>query len=237
MATLLVLGSKPDPALPPRQTFDAVACANASGFSAAKHGLPDPVFTVMSAILTSGRQAPNRLALQALSGLCTGTLYFYPRPEKGGPVARRLRRINSFRTRPWYFRWKLHRCGYRYQRFEAHDIEHYLGLLRRLCDDDPEILARVADKLPSTGMMALVLGIAGGAYSRYIISGFSFEITHAYADNPLVAERGTTQSKHADTDMALLRHLADRFGTVYTTEQTVHERVGVPLFTRASVAV
>ena len=40
MTTLLVLGSKPDPVLPPREAFDAVACANASGHSARRYGLP-----------------------------------------------------------------------------------------------------------------------------------------------------------------------------------------------------
>ena len=83
MATLLILGSKPDPVLPPSDAFDALACANASGRSAARHGLPTPLFTVISAILTSGKQAPNRLALEALAGLHTGTLYFYPRPARG----------------------------------------------------------------------------------------------------------------------------------------------------------
>ena len=32
---ILVLGAKPDPALPPPGSYDAVACANASGRSAA----------------------------------------------------------------------------------------------------------------------------------------------------------------------------------------------------------
>ena len=31
MTTLLILGSKPDPALPPRSAYQDVACANASG--------------------------------------------------------------------------------------------------------------------------------------------------------------------------------------------------------------
>src|SRR5690606_35619523 len=70
MTTLLVLGSKPDPALPPRSDVDAVACANASGRSAADLGLPSPVLTAMSAVLTSG-QPSGRHSLRALRGLRT----------------------------------------------------------------------------------------------------------------------------------------------------------------------
>jgi hypothetical protein len=55
MTTLLILGSKADPALPPRAAWDELACANASGFSAARHGLPTPAYTVMTAVLTSGK--------------------------------------------------------------------------------------------------------------------------------------------------------------------------------------
>ncbi|MEZ5860807.1 MAG: hypothetical protein R3D28_17830 [Geminicoccaceae bacterium] len=73
MSTLLILGSKPEPALPPPGLIDAVACANASGRSAVQHGLPDPVLTVMSAVLTSGHKAANDLALEALRGLRTGS--------------------------------------------------------------------------------------------------------------------------------------------------------------------
>jgi hypothetical protein len=86
-------------------------------------------------------------------------------------------------------------------------------------------------KQPSSGMLALALGMAEHAYDRFILSGFSFEITHAYADNPLIAERGSTASQHADTDIALLRHLSKKFGNIYTTEPVVSERTGVPLLT------
>ena len=41
--TILVLGSKPEPALPPPGSYAALACANASGFSARAHGLPPPL--------------------------------------------------------------------------------------------------------------------------------------------------------------------------------------------------
>ena len=71
MKTLLILGSKPEPVLPPPGSYQAVACANGSGHSAAARGLPRPVFTVMTPLIAcdidSGRQT-----LEALRGLTTG---------------------------------------------------------------------------------------------------------------------------------------------------------------------
>ena len=74
---LLVLGAKPDPILPPPGSFDAVACANASGRSAAELGLPTPVFTVLTALLTdgseAGRHAPCEPAPGSLPARCIST--------------------------------------------------------------------------------------------------------------------------------------------------------------------
>ena len=230
MRTLLVLGSKPDPVLPPREGFDAVACANASGRSAASSGLPTPLFTVISALVTSGKQAPNRLALEALAGLATRTLYFYPRPVRGrGALSGAVQRLRSFRTSAPYFRRRLRALPYAFERFEAPGLERYHAMLAELCDQDPELLARIRAKQPSSGMLALAIGMAWHEFERCVLSGFSFEITHAYADNPLIAERGSASSKHADTDIALLRLLSNRFGTIYTTEPAVNRRAGIPL--------
>jgi hypothetical protein len=230
MATLLVLGSKPNPVLPPRDGFAALACANASGRSAASHGLPMPLFTVISAIVTSGKQAPNRLALEALAGLATRTLYFYPRPVRGhGALSRAVHRLRSFRTQAFYFKRRLHTVGYRFDLFANPGLERYQAMLAELCDHDPELVAQIRAKQPSSGMLALAIGLAWHEFERYVLSGFSFEISHAYADNPLIAARGSAHSKHAETDIALLRHLSKRFGTIYTTEPTVNQRAGVPL--------
>ena len=230
MRTLLVLGSKPDPVLPPGDSFDALACANASGRSAARHGLPTPLFTVISAILTSGKQAPNRLALEALAGLSTRTLYFYPRPVRGrGPLGRGFNALRSLRTSAPYFRSRVRSLPYRFDHFENPGLEHYQAMLAALCDDEPSLVAQMRAKQPSSGMLALAIGLAWYEFDRHVLSGFSFEITHAYADNPLIAQRGTASSKHAETDIALLRHLSRRFRTIYTTEPMVHQRTGVPL--------
>jgi hypothetical protein len=229
MSTLLVLGSKPDPVLPPTDSVDALACANASGRSAARHGLRTPLFTVISAIVTSGKQAPNRLALEALAGLGTRTLYFYPRPVRGrGPLGRGFNALRSFRASAPYFRRRLRSLPYSFDRFENPGLERYHALLAELCDHEPALLARIRAKQPSSGMLALAIGIGWHDFERFVLSGFSFEITHAYANNPLIAERGSAGSKHADTDVALLRHLSRRFGTIYTTEPTVNQRAGIP---------
>jgi hypothetical protein len=238
MATLLILGSKPDPVLPPPGSFDALACANASGRSAARHGLPTPLFTVISALLTSGKQAPNRLALEALAGLRTGTLYFYPRPGRGrGALGSGWRALRTFRTGPTYFRARLRTLPYRFERFENPGRVGYEAMLATLCRDDPQLLGQTRAKQSSSGMLALAIGLAWHDFARIVLAGFSFEITHAYADNPLIAERGSAISKHADTDIALLRHLSKRFGTIYTTEPVVHERAGVPLLPELAPAV
>jgi hypothetical protein len=230
MRTLLVLGSKPDPVLPPSESFEALACANASGRSAAHHRLPTPLFTVISAIVTSGKQAPNRLALEALAGLGTRTLYFYPRPVRGcGVLTRALNGLRAFRTSPLYFRSRLRSLPYSFDRFENPGLERYHAMLAELCNHEPELVAQMCAKQPSSGMLALAIGIAWHDFERFVLSGFSFEITHAYAANPLIAERGSASSKHADTDVALLRHLSKRFGSIYTTEPAVNRRAGIPL--------
>jgi hypothetical protein len=229
MATLLILGSKPDPVLPPRSAYEALACANASGFSAARHGLPTPAYTVMTAVLTSGKAEDNH-SLRVLRGLKTGTLYFLPRPEpRGRAVKRLLSHLKQWRLKPFYMRRRLHRLGYRFDRFVVRSATHYHALLCSLCKHDPEIAELIRSKQPSTGMFALAIGLADGAYDRFILSGFDFGLAHAYGENPLIRTRGTTESKHADTDIAIIRHLATTQGGIFTTEPAVHERTGVPL--------
>lgn len=229
MATLLILGSKPDPALPPRSAYQALACANASGFSAARHGLPTPAYTVMTAVLTSNKAEDNH-SLRVLSGLETRTLYFLPRPEpRGSPAKRLLTHLKQWRLKPFHMRRRLHRLGYRFDRFVVRSATYYRTLVYSLCDHNPEIIELIRSKQPSTGMFALAIGLADGAYDRFILSGFDFGLSHAYGENPLIRARGTTESKHADTDVAIIRHLAAKHGGIVTTEPTVHERTGVPL--------
>jgi len=230
MPTLLVLGSKPDPALPSPSEYDDLACANASGRSAHEHGLPTPTYTVMSSILTSERQEANTLALKALTGLRTETLYLYPRPPyRGNPLKKVLHDLKFVKTKPFYFRRKLKSLKYECDNFVAEPLKFYVDRVEALCDYDVDLVDLVKRKLPSTGMVAIALGVGERGYERVIVSGFSFEITHAYAANPLIDQRGTTGSKHADTDVAFLRYLSDKYRSIYTTEKVVSERCGIPL--------
>lgn len=224
--TLLVLGSKPDPVLPRAAQFDAVACANGSGYSAAKHGLPAPRFTVMSAVLGS---LPSGLqSISALSGLSTERLYFSPRPDDRRGVRRMLRTLKTYDMQPFWLKRKLREASYSFGDFVVRPHAEYLRLVRNLCEGAPDVLALVDRKQPSTGMMTLAIGAGLEGFDRFILSGFSFELTHAYGNNPEIAERGTQVSGHADTDVAFLRHLAGTLGTVFTTEPIVTARTGIP---------
>ena len=106
-------------------------------------------------------------------------------------------------------------------------------MVARLCDSDPMIAQLMRQKRPSTGVLALAVGSASRRYDRYILSGFSFELSHAYADNPQIEERGTLVSKHIETDVAVLRYLAQKNDNLFTTERVVSETVGLPLIEAA----
>ena len=109
--TILVLGSKPEPVLPPPGSFAALACANASGFSARAHGLPQAVFTVVSAVLGSGK-ASDRHSLAAMAGLEAGRLYFLPRPLPAASWRRLRFRLRNWRLQAPWVRHLLRRHGF-----------------------------------------------------------------------------------------------------------------------------
>ena len=89
-------------------------------------------------------------------------------------------------------------------------------------------MALVAEKKPSTGVITLLIGMSLGHYDRFIMSGFSFELTHAYADNPEIHQRGTTSSRHTPTDLQVLRRLVEIHGNIFTTEPAVNAQAGIP---------
>ena len=229
MSTLLVLASKPDPALPPPGSYDAVACTNGSGNSAARYGLPVPVLTAMSVILTSGIES-GKQSLHALHGLQTDTLYLVPRFDKPKTLWKRLKKLPvTLRCTPFFFRLRLGLEKYRWNRFVSPDAGFYQEMIGKLCQDDARIMELVAEKKPSTGVITLMIGMSLGEYDRFIMSGFSFQLTHAYAENPEIRQRGTTDSRHTPTDLEVLRRLAEIHGNVYTTETAVNEQAGIPL--------
>ena len=235
MKTLLILGSKPQPALPSRSGFDDVACANASGYSAAMHGLPDPVYTVMTSLLASGIES-GRQSLEVLRGLKTGKVYFLRRrAQRRGLLKSIFFYIENFHKKnladmqPYHLKKVLGSLSYRFDEFVPLQDDYYDGLVREFCKEDRALLLQMERKRPSTGVVALVLGLAEAAHDRYVISGFSFELTHAYGHNPEIDERGTRASAHAQTDIMILQHLGHKMGNIYTTEPLVHEQTGLPL--------
>jgi len=228
MPTLLVLGSKPDPVLPPATEFDGVACANASGYSADRHGLPVPVFTAISAVVTSGIGS-GKQSLEALHGLRTEALYRVPQFDKPGKLRKKIKSLPiAIKTSPVFFRFRLRQAGYRWISFICRDAAFYQELIGTLCRHDPQIMALVAEKKPSTGVIALMIGMSLGRYDRFVMSGFNFELTHAYADNPEIHQRGTTLSRHTPTDLQILHRLVDLYGNIFTTEPTVNEQADIP---------
>jgi hypothetical protein len=235
VATLLVLGSKPAPVLPPRAAIDAVACANASGFSARALGLPDPVFTVVTAVLTSGKESDEH-SLRRLAGLRTGRLYHVRRPKAdgGGPLARAIAAFKMRKMSVGELRRRLRALDYRYEELVSRPARSYHDLVLRLCAGDPEVAAAIARKQPSTGLLAVALGLGEGRWSRVVMAGFDFTLTHAYGDNPLIGERGSAVSAHAPTDLAILRRLATLRSDLWTSEPVVHERTGLPLLSGAA---
>jgi hypothetical protein len=229
MRTLLVLGSKPAPMLPPRDSVDEVACANASGHSAARYGFPIPSFTVMSAILGSGI-ASGRQSLAALRGLRTRTLHILPRRSPRGRFPKRLvRQLADLRSHPLHVRHQLRRAGYAWERCEVRSLSAWHALVHALCDQDPAVIEQTRHKQPSTGLFAVALALAEGAADRVVMAGFSFELTHAYGVNPEIEERGMTRSRHGDTDVLVLSRIAHSRGDLWTTEPVVADRTGVPL--------
>src|SRR5690606_16943833 len=195
---------------------------------------PSPVYTTMSAILTSGI-ASGRQSLRALRGLRTGTLYVIPRPAPKGRLPKRLvRRAGAVRTHPTWLRWRVRAAGFTFDRFEVRPLAAWHALVRDLCGGDPAIAETIRRKQPSTGLFAVALALTEGGYDRVVVAGLSFGLTHAYGASPEIAERGTTVSRHAETDVAVLAHLARRRQDLFTTESIVAERTGVPLLAAAA---
>lgn len=226
--TLLVLGSKPAPALPPAGSYAAVACANASGYSAKAHGLPAPSLTVVSAVLGSGKGSDEH-SLQALRGVEAGVLYVLPRPLPARPWRRLLARLRHWRMQPFWVRHRLARAGLRARRVVVRPIGAYHAMIERLTGGDPAVLAAMAVKRPSTGMVALAVGLDEAGFVQAILAGFDFTLSHAYGHNPLIDQRGSAASAHADTDVAILRAIQRRHGCLWTSEPTVAARTGLPL--------
>ncbi len=236
MAILLLLGSKPDPAIP-AQPCDALACVNGSGHSAATYGLGEPDFTVMTANLTSG-SGLGRYTIEAIAGLSTRRLHCLARPPADYRPRNLLRRYRYKKALPQVqpdrLKVALAAVGYCYREF--HVVEHaaYYELLGDLFGRDAEVMALLRKKQPSTGIAALILALERGGFDRYVLSGFDFQTSHAYwtgADNEAVMP-----NRHAETDTAVVRALARRLGDrLVTTEPALSAATGLDLVMSAAV--
>lgn len=227
-STILVLGSKPEPSLPSPDSYSALACANASGFSARAHGLRAPLYTVVSAVLGSGNDS-DRHSLAVMRGLEAGRVYFLPRPLPVQPWRRLRHRLRNWRLQAAWVRHLLRSHGLVFSEFVQRPTEVYDGLLLRLAGDRPELAELVGHKRPSTGLVALALALAELGFSDAILAGFDFTLSHAYGHNPLIDQRGSPLSKHAGTDVALLSAIQRGRGCLWTSEPAVAERTGIPL--------
>jgi hypothetical protein len=145
------------------------------------------------------------------------------------PLKRLLHLREALACGPRPFERRIRAAGFHFQTFVVRPLKSYLRMVETLCGGDPGITRELAAKHPSTGIFAAAIGLAEAGFESVILSGFSFEITHAYADNPLIARRGTAMSRHVDTDVAVLRCISARTGKLRTTEPVVHERTGIPL--------
>jgi hypothetical protein len=227
-STILVLGSKPKPVLPPADSYAEVACANASGFSAHAHGLRPPLFTVVTAVLGSGN-ASDRHSLAALAGLEAGRVYFLPRPLPDGLWRRLRHRVVQWRLQAPWVRHVLRREGLRFTAFERRSTGAYDGLLLQLAGGEAQVAELIARKRPSTGLVALALGLTEAGFSHAILAGFDFTLAHAYGHNPLIDQRGEALSKHADTDITILAAIQAQRRCLWTSEPAVAARAGIPL--------
>ena len=130
---------------------------------------------------------------------------------------------------PFMLRRALSKVGYRYERFTERSTEDYRRLILGLCRNDPEVAAQLDRKQASSGTLAVALALAEPGVEQVIVSGFSFELTQAAGEDPNIARRGTTASKHASTDAMVLRAMLRHHASLVTTEPIVHAVAGVPL--------
>jgi hypothetical protein len=232
MSTLLILGSKPNPVIPEVYRYADFACVNGSGFSAAANDLGRPAFTAMTANLTAGTGSGVQ-SIQAVSGLETKKLYYLarsPTDHRKRSLRRRIKYSLSLRRmKPKRLLQALDKVGYRHEEFIIFQGEEYLSLVSTMCGHDSAVGACLTKKQPSTGIYALLLGITSGLYDEFILSGFSLKRGHAYTEE-VIEGSSRAASRHAETDIAVLRALSRIYGDkLVTTEVELSNQTGMPL--------
>ena len=225
MSCLLVLGSKPSPNIPLNSTYDDVACANASGYSADQCGLKRPKFTVMSSCITSGMSRVEQKSYNAIQGLETDTLYFVPSVTKNDKytLTKLARYFWTIRRQPLFAKIRLWMVNYGYKKFVTKKKSKYIETIKKTCKNDKKVVEAIENKKPSTGITALCIGIYSGRYEKYIMSGFSLETEKEYFED-------TSQKKymHESTDIRILKNLKKRFD-IRTTEPKLNEKTNIDM--------
>jgi hypothetical protein len=231
MSTLLILGSKPNPVIPEVCRYADFACVNGSAFSAAANDLSLPAFTVMTANLTAGTGSGVQ-SIQAIADLETKKLYYLARSPADYRKRSLRRQIKYFlslrRMKPERLLQALDKVGYRHDEFIIVQGEEYLSLVSIICEHDPDVVACLTKKQPSTGVYALLVGITSDLYDEFILSGFSLKRGHAYMDE-VIEGPSKEPSRHAETDIAVLRALSRIYGDkLVTTEVELSNQTGIP---------
>ena len=92
----------------------------------------------------------------------------------------------------------------RFTAFERRPTGAYDGLLLQLAGGEAQVAELIARKRPSTGLVALALGLTEAGFSHAILAGFDFTLAHAYGHNPLIRAgyRGAIGLKTGYTDEA-----------------------------------
>lgn len=212
--SVLVLGSAPEPQIPPRDEFTRVVCVNGSPFVAHQNGLA-PDVTVFGGYNIRNRANPQALAphkLKNLAGLSTGALVYCDVGSGSREAKREFARRNVGYT-------EFASIG---RRSRADMVNEVFG--GKLTDEDGE--GKV-----SNGGFAIALALWAGA-SSLILSGFSLEDGHSSL--PSEGEHNDEQvpqatRRHLDADRLLFTTLAEKCARASTTSERLSAQTGLIL--------
>ena len=229
MTTLLILGSKADPALP-------CARPTTAGLRQRVRLLGRASRAAHARLYRDDRgadlgQGGGRHSLQALRGLETRTLHFLPRP-----CARAARQAGARPPQAVAPEAVLHEAAAQAGALSLRALRrapsaYYHELMRALCDHDPAIDALIR---PSSRRPGCSRWRRGHRLAQRQVhpSGFDFglepRLWREPADpRPAARPEQARRDRRRDHPPPRARH-----GAIVTTEPTVHARAGVPLCRR-----
>lgn len=227
MSTLLLLGSKPNPVIPSKGSYDAVACANASGYSAKNYDLKSPVFTVIAASSLMSSNESAKKARKNLRGLSTNQVFIYPSKQEFN-FLRLLRKLYRANLKSSYLEIKRHKLfTYLILKTLGYKFKHYSYMSRQKYQSLFDIAPlKLNEYNPSTGIVALMIGVKQFKFDTIIISGFSFETNHIYDEKVDVIP---VYNRHFEFDSLTIKSLYSKGVKIITTEKTVSEICDIPL--------